>query len=94
MRFTWDKLKAEQNLRKHRIAFVDAARVFADPLAIRKQDRVEDGEERWQIIGVIESFKLVVVAHTSYEDDNGEETIRIISARKAERSERRDYEDG
>jgi uncharacterized DUF497 family protein len=92
VRFGWDPNKAASNLRKHGIAFDDAARVFFDPLAIRKQDRIVDGEERWQIIGVVEHFKLLVVAHTTTDDESGEEIIRIISARKAERHERRRYE--
>ena len=91
MRFGWDRDKAASNLRKHGIAFEDAARVFLDPLAVQEQDRIVDGEERWQTIGTIANHTLVVVAHTTRNDD-GEEFIRIISARKAERGERRRYE--
>ena len=94
MRFGWDPHKAASNLRKHGIAFDDAVRVFMDPLAIREHDRIVDGEERWQIIGTFDHLKLLVVAHTSRDDESGEEFIRIISARPAERSERRRYEDG
>jgi uncharacterized DUF497 family protein len=94
VRFEWDEDKASGNLRKHGVAFEDAARVFLDPLALREQDRVVDGEERWQIIGTLDAFKLVVVAHTTRDDPQGEEIIRIISSRKAERHERRQYEDG
>lgn len=92
MRFGWDPNKAAVNLRKHGIAFEDAVRVFLDPLAVHEQDRIVDGEERWQIIGILDGFKLVVVAHTSTDDESGEEFIRIISARRAERHERRRYE--
>ena len=92
MKFGWDTNKAASNLRKHGIAFEDAARVFLDPLAIREQDRIVDGEERWQIIGTFGYSKLLVVAHTTTDEESGEEFIRIISARKAERHERRRYE--
>jgi uncharacterized DUF497 family protein len=93
VRFSWDANKAASNLRKHGVAFEDAARVFLDPLSIREQDRIVDGEERWQTIGTCGNQKLVVVAHTATDDQSGEEFIRIISARKAERHERRRYED-
>lgn len=92
MQFGWDPEKAASNLRKHGVAFEDAARVFFDPLAIREQDRIVDGEERWQIIGTFDHAKLLVVAHTATDDETGEEFIRIISARKAERHERQRYE--
>lgn len=92
MKFGWDPNKAASNLRKHGVAFEDAARVFLDPLAIREQDRIVDGEERWQIIGTFDHFRLLVVAHTTADEESGEEFIRIISARKAERHERRRYE--
>jgi len=92
--FEWDEAKAETNLRKHGVAFEDAVRVFFDPLALREQDRIVDGEERWQITGTLDGFQLVVVAHTTRDGPDGGEIIRIISARKAERHERRRYEDG
>ena len=92
MKFGWDANKAASNLRKHGIAFEDAARVFFDPLSVREQDRIVDGEERWQTIGTFDDQKLIVVAHTTTDDETGEEVIRIISARKAERHERRRYE--
>ena len=92
MRFGWNPDKAASNLRKHGIAFEDAARVFLDSLAVREQDRIVDGEERWQTIGTFDNRKLIVVAHTTIDDESGEEFIRIISARKAERHERRRYE--
>ena len=91
-KFEWDENKAASNLRKHGISFESAARVFLDPLAIREQDQIVDDEERWQIIGTYDTFKLVVVAHTTRDNQDGEEFIRIISARKAERRERRRYE--
>lgn len=92
MRFGWNPSKAASNLRKHGVAFEDAVRVFLDPLAVREQDRIVDGEERWQVIGTFDNHKLIVVAHTSTDDESGEEFVRIISARRAERHERWRYE--
>jgi hypothetical protein len=94
VRFEWDPKKAQSNLRKHGIAFEDAIHVFSDPLHLRVQDRHESGQERWQAIGVIGNFTVVVVTHTTLDDEQGTEVIRIISARKAERHERRQYESG
>lgn len=61
-----------------------------DPFAVGIQDRVVDGEERWQTSGMIDGVVLLIVAHT-WRDDAGDEVIRLISARKATRSERRAY---
>jgi uncharacterized DUF497 family protein len=93
--FEWDPTKATSNLRKHRVSFDIAVRVFADPLALSAQDRTEGGEQRWQTIGLVDGYCLLLVAHTVYEDDSdGQpvEIIRIISARKADRKERQRYE--
>jgi uncharacterized DUF497 family protein len=93
--FEWDPVKAANNLRKHGISFDMAMRVFADPFALVELDRVEDGEQRWQTLGLVEGHVLVLVAHTIRdEDDRGwpREIIRIISARAADRKERRRYE--
>lgn len=88
----WDISKAESNFRKHGIRFEEAAWVFEDPLAIAVQDRFENGEQRWQTIGMVGGFLLVLVAHTIRFED--EEIIRIISARRADRKERKHYEQG
>jgi len=96
MRFDWDKAKADTNVRKHRVSFETAVRVFLDPFVLIEQDRVEDGEQRWQALGAIDGFTVLLVAHTNYEEDEaGEvvEVIRIISARKADPKERRRYEE-
>jgi uncharacterized DUF497 family protein len=61
-----------------------------DPFAVGIEDRVVDGEERWQTSGMIDGVVLLIVAHT-WRDDAGDEVIRLISARKATRSERRAY---
>lgn len=91
MRFGWDTRKNRSNLRKHGVSFETATLVFADPFAIFGQDREVDNEVRWQAIGRVDGKTLLLVAHT-YEDDEGEETIRIISARRAAAREREVYD--
>lgn len=96
IRFEWDPAKAATNQRKHGLSFETASRAFADPFALTEQDRLDDGEQRWRTIGVVEGHLLLLVAHLiREEDDEGQiiEVIRIISARKADRSERRRYEE-
>ncbi len=67
--------------------------VFADPLHLTRQDRIEGGEVRYQTIGQIYGVLLLLVAHTLAEEEPGEiEWIRIISARRATKAERRRYE--
>ena len=91
-RFEWDPTKAASNWKKHGVSFPTAARVFSDPYALVLQDRMENGEERWQTIGVVEGVVLLLVAHTVREQDDVE-VIRILSARRADRRERRRYEE-
>jgi hypothetical protein len=93
MRFVWDGNKSRLNLAKHKISFEIAALVFEDPHAISRFDRIKDGEERWQTLGVAISVAVLLVAHADYVE-SGEEVIRIISARKATPHERRFYEEG
>jgi len=69
------------------------SQVFRDPLQLSIQDRVENGEERWRTFGLVRNVLLVMVAHTLREENSTEEIIRIISARLANREERRFYED-
>ncbi|MFL6311230.1 MAG: BrnT family toxin [Terriglobales bacterium] len=90
MRFEWDEAKNRQNLAKHGINFETAALVFEDPYVLSDPDRVVDDEERWQTIGTI-GILIVLVAHLSWDED-GEEVIRLISARKASSAERKSYE--
>lgn len=91
-RFEWDQAKATSNLKKHRVSFETATRVFADPFALVEQDRVENGERRWQTLGIVEGYLLLLVAHTVWDDQDGTEVIRIISARRAGPKERKRYE--
>ncbi|MDR2891896.1 MAG: BrnT family toxin [Deltaproteobacteria bacterium] len=92
--FEWDDKKSESNFRKHGIRFEEAALVFDDQLAISVQDRIKNGEERWQTIGMSGGCLLLLVAHTLRDDDGGTEIVRLISARRAEPKERRRYERG
>ena len=91
MKFEWDSAKAESNLKKHGVAFEDAAQVFFDPLAITECDRVVEGEYRWKTLGTVDGCLLLLVAHT-IRDESNVEIIRIISARQAEPKERKHYE--
>lgn len=93
VQFEWDPAKASGNLRKHGVSFPTAARVFADPLRFTGPDRIVEGELRWRTIGLVENFAVLVVAHTVRDASDGTEIIRIISARRAERQERRRYEE-
>jgi uncharacterized DUF497 family protein len=94
IRFRWDPPKARTNLRKHGISFEIAQRVFDDPDALSEQDRIEGGERRWKTLGMVEGVLLLLVAHT-VEPGNDEqgELIRIISARRADRKEKKRYEE-
>lgn len=91
MSFEWDETKNVSNQKKHKISFETAKLVFEDPYHMSHQDRHEDGEERWQTIGNINGIAVVLVAHT-VRSLNGDEVIRIISARRATKTERRYYE--
>lgn len=96
VRFEWDEAKNLSNQRKHDgVCFEDACRVFQDPLHVSVQDRVEEGELRWQSVGAVHGFMILVVAHTLWEEDaegGSMEVIRIISARRATPRERQRYE--
>lgn len=88
--FEWDASKAKSNWLKHRVTFEEAITVFEDPLALTLRDEVHSGgEERYLILGVSREGRLPVVSHTGSRGP-----IRVISARRATRGERRDYEEG
>jgi uncharacterized DUF497 family protein len=94
VRFDWDERKNESNLRKHGIDFNTASLVFDDPMHLPTPDREIDGEQRWQTIGMADGVLLLLVVHTVEDEDEADELVRIISARKAEAHERRTYYDG
>jgi uncharacterized DUF497 family protein len=87
--FEWDDAKAKSNLRKHGVSFEDAVTVFDDPMAVTRDDpdHSED-ERRFLTMGISKAGQLLVVCHS---DRPGR--IRLISARKANRRERRYHED-
>jgi len=87
LNFTWDEAKNRINQQKHGLSFQTAQLVFDDPLQLTKFDRVEQGEERWHTIGSIGGLSVILVVHLQ-ED----QSIRIISARKATKHEMRAYE--
>jgi len=87
--FEWDAKKAATNLRKHRVSFEDAARVFLDPNRIETFDgRDAYGEDRWKTVGLVEPALLAVVYTVR---GKVSETIRLISARRADAYERAQY---
>jgi uncharacterized protein len=91
MRFEWEEGKNRVNQSKHDgLDFETAARVFNDPKVVLAKDRIVEGEQRWHAIGSVSGAVLLVV-HTYREEDDGEEIIRIISAREANQRERRVY---
>lgn len=84
--FEWDDAKAASNLEKHGVSFGEARLVFQDPFAVELyDDRRDYGEDRYILIGM-SAARLLVIAYTKRED-----RFRIISARRAEPNERRDY---
>ena len=89
--FDWDPAKAEANLRKHGISFVAATKAFDDPWHQSEMDRIEGGEYRWKTIGQINGTVFLLVAHTYRDHDQGI-VVRIISAGKANREERKRYD--
>ena len=93
MKFEWDQGKNLANYAKHGVSFELACKVFDDPLVTLLFDRVVDEEERWHAVGKVSDLPVLVVVHT-YRDANGEEVVRIISARQASSHERRRYENG
>lgn len=93
LRFEWDPAKARRNLHKHGVSFEEAATAFEDELSLTLPDPAHSvGEERFVLLGRTSRGRVVVVAFTERGEDIA--TIRIISARLADRGERHDYEEG
>ncbi len=90
--FEWDPAKAKENLRKHKISFERAAQVFRDPYMISIEDEEHDEEEdRWVTLGRDKDTVILIVIHTFREIDSDNANIRLISARKATRTEIKQY---
>jgi hypothetical protein len=91
--FEWDPAKALSNLQKHGVSFEDAATVFLDAQALTVYDAASSqDEQRWFTLGFDVGGKLLAVAHTHQDIALGRARVRIISARRATRRERRNYE--
>ena len=87
--FEWNKRKASENVRKHGVSFEEATSAFLDENARVIPDPEHSGDEdRFVLLGLSVRIRLLVVVHCHREQDDA---IRIISARKADRSERRQY---
>jgi len=88
MEFEWDEKKNSENIRKHGLDFTDARKVFQNPVFVKLDDREDYGEDRWIGIGVMPNGIVVVFVFT----EKDEETIRMISMRKATKNEHTRYE--
>jgi uncharacterized DUF497 family protein len=87
MKFEWDDRKNVENIRKHGIDFADVVEMFDHPMLTRLDTRRDYGEDRWIGIGLLRN----IVAVTIYLEWEDEETVRIISARKATQDESKEY---
>ena len=86
--FEWDPQKAKSNLIKHGVSFEEASTAFQDTLSLTIDDPLHSiDEDRVVLIGMLNKNRLLVVVHTERGDN-----IRIISARKATKEERKNYE--
>ena len=91
MQFEWDEEKNRTNQIKHGVAFKTAVQVFDDENYVLIKDRIDgEGEQRWHAVGLSADLPLLVV-HVYRSTHDGEEIVRIISARKARESESRGY---
>jgi uncharacterized DUF497 family protein len=91
VRFTWDSDKEAGNRARHGVDFSTAAAVFSDPLAVTDYDDEHslDGEDRWTTIGMVGG--LLMLVRVTWTDREGEDIVRIISARLAGPSDRARY---
>jgi uncharacterized DUF497 family protein len=89
LRFEWDPAKAAANVRKHGVSFDEAETAFSDEHALLLDDpELSADDDRFILIGLSAALRMVVLCHCYHE---GADVIRLISARKATRTERRDY---
>ncbi|MCL4492585.1 MAG: BrnT family toxin [Nitrospirae bacterium] len=92
MEFSWDENKNWENRKKHGIDFNEASEVFDDPLHISVLDkRFDYFDERWITLGTTKKGEIIVIGHLYFLTEDSEH-IRIITARKATRKEREQYE--
>jgi uncharacterized DUF497 family protein len=87
--FEWDERKSRANRRKHGVSFEEARSAFLDENArVISDPEHSDGEERFVLLGLSTALRLLVVCHCYRQDDGA---VRIISARRADRAEQRQY---
>lgn len=90
--FSWDAAKAVRNLEKHGVSFEEAATVFADPDGLDWEDYAHSGAEpRFKRLGKSALDRVILVVYTIRRTKDAKETVRIISARRASRKERKAY---
>ena len=89
IRFAWDAEKAYANYKKHGVEFRTAVEMFFDPFLMALDERIEEGEMRHHAVGMTKNWQILFVAFVWRGDD-----IRLISARLATNSERKQYERG
>ena len=89
LRFEWDERKNAANERKHGVSFEEAETVFYDDRALFNDDPDEEDEDRFVLLGLSAGLRTLVVCHCYRENES---IVRIISARKAHKEERRDYD--
>ena len=89
MRITWDRAKEAANIEKHDVSFSEAQTVLEDVDALYRNDPDSADEDRWIVIGLSQGYRVLTVV--TWESVDGEE-IRLISARRATRSETAFYE--
>ena len=89
---TWDPVKAQSNITKHGVTFMQAASVLLDALALTVFDTAHsDFEERWFTLGTSSDGKVLAVSHTYHNTEPTTARVRIISAREATKRERQKY---
>ncbi|MDB5539618.1 MAG: hypothetical protein JWQ89_1345 [Devosia sp.] len=92
MLYQWDEEKNRANKAKHGITFEQATKAFDDPFVVSRYQGVEDGEHRHAILGLVDGIVVLFVVFTDWSIEFDEPVNRIISARRADRSERLIYE--
>jgi uncharacterized DUF497 family protein len=93
--FQWDEKKAASNLQKHRVSFGEAVTAFADSQGLDGADVVHSGQEKRRFrIGKSVFGNILTIAYTVRKFENDQTKVRIISARRASRKERREYQKG
>ena len=93
MKFEWDRKKEYKNIKKHGISFEQASYVFSDSLALNRYDEEHsEDEDRWILLGKSLNEIILIVVHT-FRDNEDNEFVRIISARKASKKEEKIYKE-